>query len=105
MFAGLLQGSRSIQRHWRLARLLVLLAFGIFVLDLPVHLVHHLNEVNPECQLLGLSFSLGSSALDDGGPSTVDQTWDELIVPTLMPYVSQSWESAQARAPPPTVQS
>jgi hypothetical protein len=104
MFAGLLQGSRSMQSHWRAARIIVLLAFGITVLDLPVHLVHHLDEVNPECQLLGLSASLSSSTLDDGGPLTVDPTWDELIVPVLLPYVSQSRESAQARAPPPTVQ-
>jgi hypothetical protein len=89
---------------WRLARLLVLCAFALSVLDLPVHLVHHLGEVNPHCQLLGLSVSLNSSILDSVWLPTVDRTWDELIIPVLLPSVSLRWESAQARAPPAALQ-
>ncbi len=104
MHAGLLQGSRSLQSRWTLSGLLVLLAFGVSVLDLPVHLLHHLDEVNPDCQLLSFAVSLSSSILADGRLPTLDHTWDELLAPVLLPYVSLPWESAQARAPPPTVQ-
>jgi hypothetical protein len=105
MHASLLQGGQRLQCRWGLAGVFVLLAFGISLLDLPMHLVHHLDEVNPDCQLLVLSLSLSSSILDDDGLPTVDQSWDELIVPVLLPYVSQPWKSPQARAPPAAVQS
>lgn len=105
MYAPLLQRGQNLQCRWGLVGVFVLLAFGISLLDLPMHLVHHLDEVNPDCQLLVLSLSLSSSILDDGRLPTVDQTWDELIVPVLLPDVSQSWESPQARAPPVPVQS
>jgi hypothetical protein len=104
MHAALLQGGQSLQCRWGLVGVFVLLAFGSSLLDLPIHLVHHLDEVNPDCQLLVFSLSLSSSILDDGRLPIVDQTWDELIVPVLLPYVSQSWAFAQARAPPLTVQ-
>jgi hypothetical protein len=99
-----MRGGQSLQCRWGRVGAFVLLAFGISLLDLPMHLVHHLDEVNPDCQLLVLSLSLSSSILDDGRLPTVDQTWDDLNVPVLLPYVSQSWKLAQARAPPPTVQ-
>src|SRR2546430_13060976 len=105
MHAGRLQGSRLSPSRWRVAELLVLLAFGVSVLDLPVHLVHHLGEVNPDCQLLGLAVSLNASSLDSGWLPTVERTWDALRVPVLLPSVPLLWESAQARAPPPAVQS
>jgi hypothetical protein len=105
MHSGLLHGSRCIQSRWRLAGLLVLLAFGIFILDLPIHLVHHLDEVSPDCQLLVLSVSLNASMLDDGWSLTVDPTWDEVIVPVLLSYISPPLESSKARSPPATVQS
>jgi hypothetical protein len=105
MHAALLQRGQSLQCRWGLVGVFVLLAFGISLLDLPMHLVHHLDEVNPDCQLLALSLSLSSSILDDGRLSTVDETGDELIIPVLLPYVSQSWESPQARAPPAPVSS
>ena len=97
MHAALLRGGQSLQCRWGLVGVFVLLAFGISLLDLPVHLVHHLDGVwvHPG----GLA-----SALDDDRLPTVDQTWDDLIVPVLLPYVSQSWEFAQARGPPPTIQ-
>jgi hypothetical protein len=105
MHAGRSQRSRLIPSGWRLARLLVLCAFALSVLDLPLHLVHHLGEVNPACQLLGLSVALNASLLDGGWLPAVDRTWDELIVPILWPSVSLRCESAQARAPPHAVQS
>ena len=105
MHAGRLQGSRLIPSGWRVAELFILVAFGISVLDLPVHLVHHLGEVNPDCQLLGLSVSLNAASLDSSGLPTVERTWDALCVPVLLPSVPLLWESAQARAPPPAVQS
>jgi hypothetical protein len=105
MHAGRSQRSRLIPSGWRLAGLLVLCAFALSVLDLPVHLVHHLGEANPHCQLLGLSVSLNSSILDSVWLPTVDRTWDELIIPVLLPSVSLRWESAQARAPPTALQS
>jgi hypothetical protein len=105
MHAGRLQRSRLIPSGWRLARLLVLFTFALSVLDLPVHLVHHLGEANPACQLLGLSVSLNSSILDSVWLPTVDRTWDELIIPALLPSLSLRWESAQARAPPAALQS
>jgi len=105
MHAGRLQGSRLIPGSWRIAQLLVLFAFGLFVLDLPVHLVHHLGEVNPDCQLLGLSVSLNAVSLDSSSLPSVDRTWDAVCVPVLSPSVPLLWESAQARAPPPVVQS
>jgi hypothetical protein len=105
MHVGLLQRSRLIPSSWRLAGLLVLWAFGLSVLDLPAHLVHHLGEVNPHCQLLGLSVSLNASVLEAGWLPTVDCPWDQLVVPVLLPYVSLLWESTQARAPPLSVQS
>jgi hypothetical protein len=105
MHAGRLQGSRLIPSSWRVAGLLILLMFSLSVLDLPVHLVHHLGEVAPDCQLLGLAVSLNASSLDGSWLPTVDCTWDELLIPVLFPSVALLWESAQARAPPPTVQS
>jgi hypothetical protein len=105
MDAGLLQGRHIIRSRWRLVRLLVLMAFGLSVLDLPVHLVHHLGEVNPDCQFLALSVSLSSIILDGGWLPTVDRTWDALVVPVLLPYVSLPSGSAQARAPPVALQS
>jgi hypothetical protein len=105
MHVGLLQRSRLIPSGRRLAGLLVLWAFGLSTLDLPVHLVHHLGEVNPHCQLLGLSVSLNSSIPEAGWLPTADCTWDELVVPLLLPYVSLLWDCAQARPPPPSVQS
>lgn len=105
MHAGRLQGSRPIPSSWRVAELLVLFIFGLSVLDLPVHLVHHLGEVAPDCQLLGLAVSLDASSLDGSWLTTVDCPWDELLIPVLLPSVALLWESAQARAPPPAVQS
>jgi hypothetical protein len=105
MHAGRLPESRLIPSGWRLAGLLVLFAFGLSVLDLPVHLVHHLGEANPDCQLLGLAASLNAPILDNSYLPTVDRTWDAVIVPVLLPSVSLRWESARARAPPPAVQS
>ena len=105
MHAGRMQRSRLIPSAWRLARLLVLCAFALSVLDLPVHLVHHLGEVNPDCQLLALSASLNASRLDGGLVPTIDQTWDELRVPVLSPDIALLWESARARAPPPAISS
>jgi hypothetical protein len=87
------------------AELLVLFIFGLSVLDLPVHLVHHLGEIAPDCQLLGLAVSLHASSLDGSWLPPVDCTWDELLIPVLLPSVALRWESAQARAPPPAVQS
>jgi hypothetical protein len=104
MHAGRLQGSRLIPSSWRVAALLVLFIFGLSVLDLPVHLVHHLGEVDPDCQLLGLAVSLNASSLDGSWLPTVDCPWDELLIPVLLPSVVVLWESAQARAPPPAVQ-
>jgi hypothetical protein len=103
MHAGRLPGSRLILSGWRLAGLLVLFAFGLSVLDLPVHLVHHLGEVAPDCQLLGLAGSLNVPILDNSYLPTVDRTWDAVIVPVPLPSVSLRWASAQARAPPPAV--
>jgi hypothetical protein len=105
MHAGHLQGSRFITSGWRVAELFVLLIFGVSVLDLPVHLVHHLGEVNPDCQLLGLSVSLNAASLDSGWLPTLERTWDALRIPVLLLSVPLLWESAQARAPPPAVQS
>jgi hypothetical protein len=105
MHAGLYQGSRSIQRRWRLVRLFVLTAFGLSLLDLPLHLVHHLDEVSPACQLLALSVSLSSSILDGGGLPSVDHTWDALVVPIPLPDISPPSESPQARTPPAALQS
>ena len=105
MYAGLFQGSRIIQSRWRLVRLFVLIAFGLTLLDLPLHLVHHLDEPRPNCQLLALSVSLSSSSLDGGWLLNVDRTWDELLVPALVPYISPPSESFQARAPPAPIQS
>jgi hypothetical protein len=106
MHAGRLPGSRLIPSGWGLVGLFVLLAFGLSVLDLPVHLVHHLGEANPDCQLLGLAVSLNASIpVDHNSLATADRTWDAVIVPVLLPSVSLRWESAQARAPPPAVQS
>jgi hypothetical protein len=101
--AGRLQGSRLLPSSWRLAGLLVLWAFGLSMLNLPVHLVHHLGEVNPDCQLLALSASLNAPLLDRGLLPTIDQTWDELSVPVLSPDIPLLWESAWARAPPPAI--
>jgi hypothetical protein len=105
MQAGRSQGSRLISKGWRLSGLLILWAFGLAVLDLPVHLAHHLDEVNPECQLLGLSVSLSSSILDGGWLPTADRTWDELSVPVLSPDMALLWESVRARAPPAAISS
>jgi hypothetical protein len=105
MRAGRLPGSRLTLSGWRLAGLLVLFAFSLSLLDLPVHLVHHLGEASPDCQLLGLAVSLHASVLDNSYLPAVDRTWDAVIVPALLPFVSLRWESAQARAPPPAVQS
>ena len=105
MHAGCLQGSRLIPSRWRVAELLVLFIFGLSVLDLPVHLVHHLGEVDPDCQLLGLAVSLNAASLDGSWLPTVERTWDVLRVPVLLPSVPLLWESAQARAPPSAVQS
>jgi hypothetical protein len=102
---GHLQAGRFIPSGWRVAELFVLLAFGFSVLDLPVHLVHHLGEVNPDCQLLGLSVSLNAASLDSSWLPTVERTWDALRVPVFLLTVPLLWESAQARAPPPAVQS
>jgi mono/diheme cytochrome c family protein len=99
MHAGRLQGSRLIPSSWRVAELLVLFIFGVSVLDLPVHLVHHLGEVAPDCQLLGLAVSLNASSLDGNWLPPVDCTWDDLLIPVLIPSVALLWESAQARAP------
>jgi hypothetical protein len=85
--------------------LLALLAFGISVLNLPLHLLHHLDEVNADCPLLSFAVSLSSSILADSRLPTLDHTWDELLVRVVLSYVSLRWESAQARAPPPPVQS
>jgi hypothetical protein len=100
MHAGRLPESRLIPHGWRLAGLLVLFAFGLSVLDLPVHLVHHLGEANPDCQLLGSAASLNAPTLDNSHLPTVDRPWDAVIVPVLLPSVSLRWESARARAPP-----
>jgi hypothetical protein len=105
MHAGRLQGSRLIPNRWRVAELLVLIAFGLSVLDLPVHLVHHLGEVNPDCQLLALSASLNAASLDSSCMPNQDRIWDALRVPVLSPFLPLLWEVAQARAPPPVVQS
>jgi hypothetical protein len=105
MHAGRLQGSRLIPSSWRVAELFILFIFSHSVLDLPVHLVHHLGEVASDCQLLGLAVSLNASSLDGSWLPTVDCTWDELLIPVLLPSVALLWESAQARAPPPAVQS
>ncbi len=104
MHAGCLQGSRLIPGRWRIAQLLVLFVFCLSVLELPVHLVHHLGEVNPDCQLLGLSISLNAANLEGSCLPSLDHTWDVLRVPVLLPSVPLLWESAQARAPPLTVQ-
>jgi hypothetical protein len=104
MDAGLLQGRRIIHSRWRVVRLIVLMAFGLSVLDLPVHLVHHLGEVSPDCQFLALSVSLSSTILDGGWLPTIDRTYDALVVPRLLPYISPSSEPAQARAPPAALQ-
>jgi hypothetical protein len=101
--AGRLQGSRLIPSGWRLARLLALWACGFSMLNLPVHLVHHLGEVNPDCQLLAFSASLNALLLDGGLLPTIDQTWDELSLPVLSPDIPLPWESAQARAPPAAI--
>ena len=105
MHAGLFQGSPSIQSRWRLARLFVLTAFGLFLVDLPLHPVHHLDEVSPACQLLALSVSLSSSILDGGWLPSVDRTWDALVVPVPLSDMSPPSESSQARAPPAAIQS
>src|SRR5262245_63306684 len=105
MHASRLQGSRLIPSRWGVTALLVLFIFGLFVLDLPVHLVLHLGEVDPDCQLLGIAVSLNAASLDGGWLPTVDCTWDELLIPVLLPSVALRWESAQARAPPSAVQS
>jgi hypothetical protein len=105
MQAGDWQGSRLIPGRWRLAELVVLLAFSFFVLDLPVHLVHHLGEVNPDCQLLGFSVSLSTASLDSSRLPSIDRTWDVLCCPVLSPTLPLLWTSAQARAPPRGVQS
>jgi hypothetical protein len=105
MDAGLLQGRRIIHSRWRVVRLLVLMAFSLSVLDLPVHLVHHLGEVNPDCQFLALSVSLSSTILDGGWLPAIDRTCDALVVPRLLPYISPLTESAQARAPPAALHS
>jgi hypothetical protein len=105
MHAGRLRGSRLVSGRWRVAGLLTLFAFGLSVFDLPVHLVHHLGEVNPDCQLLALSASLNAASLDGGWALSHDRTWDELRVPALSPSLPLLWESAQARAPPPAVPS
>ncbi len=105
MHAGRLQGSRLIPGSWRIAAFIVLFAFGLSVLDLPVHLVHHLGEVNPDCQLLGFAVSLNAASLDSRCLPSVDRTWDALRFPVVSPSVPLLWESAQARAPPPAVQS
>ena len=105
MHAGRLRGSRLIPGSWRIATFVVLFAFGLSVLDLPVHLVHHLGEVNPDCQLLGFAVSLNAASLDSRCLPSVDRTWDALRFPVVSPSVPLLWESAQARAPPPAVQS
>ena len=105
MHAGRLQGSRLIPGSWRIAAFVALFAFGLSVLDLPVHLVHHLGEVNPDCQLLGFAVSLNAASLDSRCLPSVDRTWDALRFPVVSPSVPLLWESAQARGPPPAVQS
>jgi hypothetical protein len=100
MHAGRSQRSRLIPSGWRLARLLVLCAFALSVLDLPLHLVHHLGEVNPACQLLGLSVALNASVLADGWVLSVDCTWDEIVIPYMLPSVSLPVAAPQARSPP-----
>jgi hypothetical protein len=105
MHAGRLRGSRLIPGSWRIATFVVLFAFGLSVLDLPVHLVHHLGEVNPDCQRLGFAVSLNATSLDSRCLPSVDRTWDALHFPIVSPSVPLPWESAQARAPPPAVRS
>jgi hypothetical protein len=100
MHAGRSQRSRLIPSGWRLARLLVLCAFALSVLDLPLHLVHHLGEVDPACQLLGLSVALNTSILADGWVLSVDCTWDEIVIPCMLPSVSLPVAAPQARSPP-----
>jgi hypothetical protein len=78
----------------------MLCAFGLCVLDLPVHLVHHLGEHNPDCQLLSLSVSLGSSLLDDGWRPSTEPAWEILTVPVFLALASYRRESPKARAPP-----
>jgi hypothetical protein len=79
----------------------VLMAFGLCVLELPVHLVHHLSEEAPDCQLLGLSISLNASSLvDNSRLAGVDSPWDVLRLPVVWPTGAGFWEPAQARAPP-----
>jgi hypothetical protein len=89
-----------------IAACVVLVAFGLFVLDLPVHLVHHLGDVNPDCQLLGLSVALTAAGLIDTSNSpSVDSRWDVVLSPLSLSSHAGLWESFQARAPPPVVQS
>jgi hypothetical protein len=104
MHAHLLHGRQS-RRRWGLVATFVLLAFGTSVLNLPIHLVHHLNEVDPQCQFLALSVSLSSSLLDEGWSPTFDHHWDELITPPSLLYVVLHRHSPQARAPPALVSS
>jgi hypothetical protein len=104
MHAGRLQGNRPMSSGWIIAAPVVLLTFGFCVLDLPVHLVHHLGDVNPDCQLLGLSISLNTSSLiDSHSLPGLDSPWDVLRLPVVLPSSTGFWERAQARAPP-TVQ-
>jgi hypothetical protein len=105
MHAGRLQRSRLIPGSGRMSELVVLLAFSLSVLDLPVHLVHHLGEVNPTCQLLGLSISLNAASLDGACLPSRARTCEELSSPVPSPSVPLLWKSAQARAPPPPVPS
>ena len=94
-----------MQSRWRLVRLFVLTAFGLFLVDLPLHLVHHLDDVSPTCQLLAFAVSLSSASLDGGWLPSVDRTWDAVVVPVPLPDISLPPESSQARAPPAAIQS
>jgi hypothetical protein len=105
MHACRLQGGRLIPGSWSIAGFVVLVAFGLSVLDLPVHLVHHLGEVSSDCQLLGFAVSLNAASLDSRCQPSVDCTWDALRFPVVPPSTPLLWESAQARSPPSAVQS
>jgi hypothetical protein len=105
MHAGRWQGSRAIPGRERIATLVVLFAFSLSALGLPVHLVHHLGEINPACQLLSFSVSLNAGSLDSGWFPNLGRACEAVSSPVLSPSVPLLGESAQARAPPPAVRS
>jgi hypothetical protein len=105
MHAGRSQASRQVPDGWKAAPYLLLLIFCFSVLNLPAHFVHHLGEVKPDCQLLGLSVSLSATSLDSGWFPTVDRTGDPLRIPVQVASVPLLWETPQARGPPPAGQS